>query len=256
MVTTNLIPTISGIYKFTNKINNKVYIGQAKNLNSRIKGHIRYFYKQNYNYPLYHSMKKHRIENFEVEILQEGNFTKQQLDEMEISFIRLFKSNNSLYGYNLTIGGEGTVGYKHTQETKNKLRKSKLGKKHGEYTIEHRQKISNSLKGKPKSEETKRKLTGRKHTQETKDKISKIHKGKIISEESKEKIKQTKLKNGTWCKKFKHIEETKQKLKGLNKGKTKSKEAKIKTTLTLRRTHFVKKLSQEFYKTFLELNLF
>ena len=70
----------SGIYKFTNTVNNKCYIGQAQNLKVRIRGHLRDFKKNKYdNIYFYKSIRKHGIENFQLEILQEGKFTKQEL---------------------------------------------------------------------------------------------------------------------------------------------------------------------------------
>ena len=52
MISHKNIPKTSGIYKITNTINNKCYIGQAINLKNRIKGHMRCFLKENNNYPV------------------------------------------------------------------------------------------------------------------------------------------------------------------------------------------------------------
>lgn len=257
MINLKIIPKTSGIYKFTNKINDKVYIGQAVNLRSRVKGHLNCV-KKNHNYPIYNSMRKHNVENFELEILAQGNFSKTELDDLEVDFIRLYNSIDRLYGYNLTQGGEGTSGYKHTEQTKKKLSQAKIGKNLGKkYSLEHCKKISDSLKGKPKSETHKLNLTGKRHSEETKEKLSKIHKGKIISQEQKQKMRETKIKNGTLHKtNYRHSEETKLKMKNINKGRVRSNEAKLKTSTTLKRNYFVKKLSEEFYKVFIELNLF
>ena len=48
MIHLKLIPKISGIYKITNTINNKVYIGQAQNLYVRVREHLK-GYKNNKN---------------------------------------------------------------------------------------------------------------------------------------------------------------------------------------------------------------
>ena len=129
MISHKNIPKTSGIYKITNTINNKCYIGQAINLKNRIKGHMRCFLKENNNYPVYKSIRKHGIENFEVEILVQGNFSKSELNDLEIDFIRLYNSNNLTFGYNLTAGGGGVIGYKHTEQHKEKMRYFFLGKK-------------------------------------------------------------------------------------------------------------------------------
>lgn len=188
MINLQTVPEISGIYKFTNTIKNKVYIGQAVNLKKRINEHLK-FYKTADSY-FYFSMRKHKIENFEVEILQSGNFSKTELDQMEITYIRLFKSQNPKLGYNMTGGGGGTIGikqspelikkrfdsrkgYKHSEETKKliglKSKGRNLGKKHSE---ESKLLMSKNIKGKSKGKKRKP------FTQETKDKMSKASLGK------------------------------------------------------------------------------
>lgn len=220
------IPKLSGIYKFTNKLKNKVYIGQAVNLRSRVRDHLKDYKKDKKNSHLYNSIKKHGIENFQLEILIEGKFTKNELDQMEIRFIELFKSNNSIFGYNLTAGGGGTSGlkqslevikkriesrkwYKHSEESKQKMSNSAKGFKHSEEQIK---KIIESRKGYKHSQETKDKIskgnTNKKPSQETKDKISKAKKGKSKSKEDIQKRTETRKQNG-----FKHTQETIQKMK-------------------------------------------
>lgn len=208
MIDLESILVISGIYKFTNKINNKVYIGQAKNLKQRIRTHLNCV-KNNHNYPIYNSMRKHNIENFEVEILVQGNFSKTELDDLEVDFIRLYNSINRLYGYNLTAGGEGTVGFKFTKESKDKMSKTKKGKPCSE---KHKQKISKTSKGRIFSQEHKQKLSNAAKNR------------KPISEETINKIRQTKIKNQT----DKHSEKTKEKMRQANLGRKHSEESKQK----------------------------
>lgn len=214
MINLQVIPTISGIYKFTNKLKNKVYIGQGINLRVRIKNHIDNYKKDKKNSHFYSSMKKYGIENFDVEILQQGNFSKTELDEMEITYIRLFKSQNPKLGYNMTGGGEGIVGFKHSEETKQKQRYIKLGKIVSQET---REKLRSTITGKKHSKQSKEKISkvhkGKVVSQETRDKISKSGKGKIILQESIDKIKETKLKNGTWGKSVKLTQETLDKIR-------------------------------------------
>lgn len=194
MIETKNISKQSGIYKFTNKINNKVYIGQASKLRSRVRDHINFVKNNKRNSYFYSSIKKYGLENFELEILIEGKFTKNELNQIEIRFIELFKSNNQLFGYNLTEGGGGTKNFKCSQETKDKISKANKGKKP---SVETRKKLSESHKGFKHTEESKQKMieTKRKngtlnckHSEETKKKMSKIKKGKIVSEETREKL--------------------------------------------------------------------
>lgn len=78
-----------GIYKFTNKINNKSYIGQSINISKRIKDH---FYKAtcskdvSFNSILHQTIRKYGIENFKTEVLEEC--TVEELDELEKYYIK------------------------------------------------------------------------------------------------------------------------------------------------------------------------
>jgi hypothetical protein len=80
-------------------------------------------------------------------------------------------------------------GSKHTEETIEKLRKAKLGKKPSEET---RLKMSEQRRGKKHSEETLQKFRGKKHTKETIEKMRKSmlgkNSGKKHTEESKQKM--------------------------------------------------------------------
>lgn len=68
---------------------------------------------------LYRAMNKYGSENFDCEIL-ESDISLDNINDREIFWIREI---NSLMpnGYNLTIGGEGTKGYKMPEETKKKI---------------------------------------------------------------------------------------------------------------------------------------
>lgn len=93
------------IYKITNLINNKVYIGQTTQYpNKRFKQHL------SYGYYLTKAIKKYGKENFEFKIVIQGDFNKLFTDELEKHYIHLYNSNNSLSGYNLLSGGRGTLG--------------------------------------------------------------------------------------------------------------------------------------------------
>lgn len=149
---------ICGIYCIKNLINNKVYIGKSDNIPIRWEKHL-YALKSN-KHPNLHfqkSFNKYGEINFKFIILNSfKDIEKNTLNELEIKTIKDYKSYIDLYGYNKTFGGEGAA---HTDEIK--------------------QKISNSLKGKPLDEKRKQILinanTGLKRTQENKDKIGAAH---------------------------------------------------------------------------------
>lgn len=123
-------PSVSGIYKITNLINGKNYIGQAKNLKDRLSAHY-FTYKRgdNERMILYKALVKYGIENFSVSILETiEQYDITVLDKLEIKYIKEYNSFGTS-GYNQTKGGDGGVlGYKHTEETLKKM---------GEITKEH-----------------------------------------------------------------------------------------------------------------------
>lgn len=100
------------IYKITNKINNKIYIG----LTTRTVEHRWYQHLYNaVNYPhltfkLYNSMRKYGIENFEITELEEIN-SFDHLLEREQYWINYY--NSFINGYNMSLGGEGNLKCSH-----------------------------------------------------------------------------------------------------------------------------------------------
>ena len=107
------------IYKVTNLINKKIYIGQTiQKLNTRILRHARDSKKDN-NY-FHNAIHKHGIDNFKWEIICECE-TKEILTIMETFMIMVHKSHVSENGYNLTWGGEGRRCFKHSEESRKKM---------------------------------------------------------------------------------------------------------------------------------------
>ena len=91
------------IYKITNKINNKCYIGQTiKNYEERFRQHQLNYTKEYFSQiVLYQAFKKYGIENFNFEPIEEVE--KNQLDEREKYWIKYYDSYYN--GYNSTLGG-------------------------------------------------------------------------------------------------------------------------------------------------------
>jgi group I intron endonuclease len=99
------------IYKITNTINNKVYIGQtSRTIEMRWKEHLRHGFNSNnneYNRHLYKSMRKYGIDSFTIEEVERCD--NALLNEREIFWIKFYSSSNPMRGYNLTLGGNGTT---------------------------------------------------------------------------------------------------------------------------------------------------
>lgn len=118
------------IYKISNNQNGKIYIGQTiQPFNHRVNEHKKKM-RNGTKHPLYDAMRKHGIEAFSFEIIDNA-VSQEELDTKEIFWIKHF---NSEYpnGYNLTAGGAGTFNYHHTEEDKKRMSQLKFGKFDGE----------------------------------------------------------------------------------------------------------------------------
>ena len=95
-----------GIYKWTNKINGKVYIGQSVNIAKRKAEHLRLNRLETYNTLLAKAFRKYGAENFEFEVLEECS--KDLLNGREAYWIDYYHSTDLQYGYNLEEAGSFT----------------------------------------------------------------------------------------------------------------------------------------------------
>lgn len=128
------------IYRYKNKLNGKVYIGQTVDEYKRIQDHK---FCKGKNTHFHNAIKKYGFDNFEYDVLFEMEFdsindAKIVLDDRERQFILEHNSFNKDVGYNLTFGGGGSGGYKHNDEFKTNL--------------------SKRVKGVPRSEDVKNKI--------------------------------------------------------------------------------------------------
>ena len=93
------------IYKITNLLDEKYYIGKTKlSLKQRWKNHIKSVRRNNPSH-LHRAIRLYGIENFIITEVEQC--ITSILDKKEKYWIEAYKSNNILYGYNMTSGGEG-----------------------------------------------------------------------------------------------------------------------------------------------------
>ena len=89
------------IYKITNNINGKSYIGQTTDYNRRFQEHKAFGYGNEENKLLYYAFKKYRIENFSFEVIEDRTCNYNEREKYWIAYYDTFEN-----GYNMTEGGE------------------------------------------------------------------------------------------------------------------------------------------------------
>ena len=158
---------LSYIYKCTNIVNGKVYIGYTVDLGRRISSHKYDAFRRNKNTKLYNAMRKYGFESFTWEIIYASWDRVHCLDVAENDFIIQYDSINE--GYNSMQGGQrgpslhgadnGMYGKTHTAEFKQAQSKRAIAKfKNRSYedlygvekAIELKQKRSNTMKNQMK----------------------------------------------------------------------------------------------------------
>ena len=150
------------IYKSTNKITGKIYIGQTTHtLDKRIKGHINES-KKDKNRPFLLSINKYGVDNFTFETIDSAN-NLDELNDKEIYWVNFYNSV-SPNGYNVTGGGQG----------KKMISTNELGKR-----------ISKGLQNSKKWQKIK---NSEEYLKKIKEKFIGHNKGKKFSTEHKEKI--------------------------------------------------------------------
>lgn len=173
----NSISQNSGIYVIINIQNNKAYVGQAKNIRYRWQKHemaLRNEYHKNRH--LQAAWNKYGATSFEFYVLEYCQNDK--LNEREIYYIALYKSCG--LSYNATNGGEGTFGYKHTDEVRTRLSEMKMGHK---ASIETKIKLSAAHKGRVSP------MKGKHHSEQTRQRISEAGRNrKPISKETRDRM--------------------------------------------------------------------
>jgi len=151
--------SIPQTYLITNNINGKVYVGQTVNLKKRWQSYKSSYNNQkstSYKTSLSRAMRKYGFDNFTIEIISYYNsiVEAKQAEIFWIAEMRNYLGKNNVY--NQTSGGDGSLGLKPSDETRQKMSKSLIGNsrtKGKPKSPETRAKMSAAAKGKPKSKE-------------------------------------------------------------------------------------------------------
>ena len=212
------------VYKITNTVNGKIYIGkwQGSDVQRRWQTHVQTAMTGR-GYHLHSAIRKYGADHFTIEIIGSAD-SKSNLAALERTLIASYNATNSEVGYNIAPGGEGGFSYSgkrnpfygkhHTAETKatlslkcgrvgrkktieeiEKLRLSHLGRS---FSKEHCQHISEAKRGTPLSEQRRVEcivqLRSLKRTPEWGARISAALKGKPKSAEHRRHLSETRLK--------------------------------------------------------------
>lgn len=115
------------IYKVTNLVNGKIYIGKTvRTVEERKKQHIYVAIHNNSNFIFHKALRKYGENSFTWEVIDTAE-TENDLKEKEIFWITHYNSyiqNKNSNGYNMSLGGEGQSGLKWSEESKRKLSES------------------------------------------------------------------------------------------------------------------------------------
>jgi len=117
------------IYKITNTINNKIYVGLTRqSIQKRLKQHL---WDDRNNSAIHKGIVKYGIENFTIEPILDGISSVEEAGAWEVFLIDSFDSTNKNIGYNISKGGNvppNHKGIKRSDEFKENCRQLLLGK--------------------------------------------------------------------------------------------------------------------------------
>jgi group I intron endonuclease len=179
------------IYVITNDVNDKAYVGlhSGTDLNKRWGNHLASA-RMGESCALYNAIRKYGENKFHITAIWSGYILPDKLKMLERYYIRCFQTMRP-NGYNLTEGGDGSFGFRHSEEHKQSMR----GRP---FSQETRQKMSRLHKGKTISAEQRRTvsekmrgnkhLLGHRHSEETRAKLSIAGRKRIVTEEMRAKL--------------------------------------------------------------------
>lgn len=195
------VDRIHFLYKITNKINCKIYIGQSVDTIRRWQAHKRDSEKENPTSIISKAIKKYGVENFKFEVIAacRGWDNANEVETLLISQYNSLAENDK--GYNVALGGYNAP---KTEEFKQMMRdwhaslspeqKAERAQKHSDFMFQYIAENGHPCEGRIVSEEERelhrkaRLENPLEYTPELRQKMSEAHIGKVIPEEQREKM--------------------------------------------------------------------
>lgn len=169
------------VYKHTNTVNGKIYIGITSTSIEKRSGSNGKNYKKNILF--YRAIEKYGWDAFSHEVLFSG-LSLNDAAQLEVELISKYKSANPQFGYNISTGGEcGRAGVPYSDEEKKKRSELMSGENnpcYGKYGSDHP-------------------AFGCKHSDESKEAVSRALKGRVYSCETLEKMSASRKARNAWC---------------------------------------------------------
>lgn len=132
------------IYKITNKLNNRCYIGQTVDYFRRLNEYKNRKYKKSSKYRIIQEIQTVGIDNFKFRILKKCS--PDELDYYEMYYINKFKSYDEKYGYNSMHKNKSTNKLNMNDYTKLKMKESHIGLKESASTKKKKSNIIYAVK--------------------------------------------------------------------------------------------------------------
>jgi group I intron endonuclease len=212
-----------GIYCYIDKqTKHIVYIGKDSHIDKN-KRHKDHHINSNYNKQPLNSVLQNNPNRYSYHILDYDVQDENALNELEMMYIKHLNPK-----FNFTKGGDGVLGLRHSESTKEKLRNANIGKK---LSSETKKKISEANTGENHP------MYGRHHSEETKERLRNLNKGQIpwnkgktdvYSKETLKRMSNARKGKTPWMKGKHHSDETKEKISQSKKGVNHSQNSKIK----------------------------
>ena len=206
------------IYKVTNNVNGKMYIGKTiSSLGRRITEHNKAAKKGITKSIFHYAIRKYGINMFTFEVICRC----ASLTELAVAEVQYIEKQNTRVpnGYNITMGGDGVGGYKHTEQSKEKMRKAASLRSN-----EYREKQSNTMKNHiSKMRDSGNHRSGWHHSIRTKNILRDMKLGTKWTDEDKTKRSMKYTGDGNPFFGKRHTDETKELLrkKAINRGEEK-----------------------------------